>query len=114
MSQESNVPMLSQEKLREYTDMRNAYYKKRNEIITQIQEHRTEIEGYQSKISTHQVAIGKLEQEIEKARPRTENAVRLCEHCDIYSMDFEGRKPGQSGGRRWYECVICRHADSET
>lgn len=107
MQQTSNVLILSPEKLEEYTAIKNAYHKKRDEIKVQIKEHQTQI-------STHKVAIGRLEEQVEKTRPKVGDATKICEPCDIYSMVFEGIEPGQGGRKHWYECIICRHSDYTT
>jgi|SRR3989338_535428 len=103
----SEVPALSPEKLKEYTILRDTYHKKRDEIKVGIKQHQTQI-------STHRTAIGELEKQIEESRPRVNEATKICEKCDIYSMVFEGIEPGQGGRERWYECIICKNVDYET
>jgi len=60
-------------------------------------------------ISEHKASISKLEEEIEKARPTTENGSLICDHCDCKSMKYLGRTPqgGLSGGDDVYKCEIC-------
>lgn len=107
MPETSNVPTLSPEKLAEYTAVRDAYHKKRDEMKTQIK-------GHLAQVSAHNLAIQKLEKEMEKARPKVGDATELCEPCDIYSMVYKGMEPGQGGRKHWYQCVICRHTDFTT
>jgi hypothetical protein len=84
-----------EEKVRVYKAQREAFRKKKAELLLQIHEHQSSITG--------------LEKQVEAIRPRTQNGEMTCDICDCVSMRYVGRTPqgGLSGGDSVYECEIC-------
>ena len=90
-----------------FLELRETYYQLRHALKTQIKEHET-------KIARSRLEVSKLEEEIKKSRPILPGAEKICEKCDIISMEYDGIIPGQGSRIRVYACMICGYVDGDT